>query len=176
MGNSQLSIELTGRFIFKGKLLVAKLITTLVTGIFVFISQAQANSLDHSIINDLQDFAQSSVSDVKLSCAPSRGPASANKSYMLSFNSGSHTKTLLIQSQSDKVQYVSLMRDFVEFTRWKTFVPERGDFRVDAVGIDKTVSELVLKSRKPDYVRALESLAPKALDCCDSRRCRARLN
>lgn len=154
---------------------MAKFLTTLFSGIFVFISHAQASSLDNSIINDLRDFTQSSVSEVKLSCAPSRGPASVEKSHMLSFRSGSNTKTLLIQSKGDSVKHVSLMRDFVEFTRWITFVPENGSFRVDAVGIEK-VSDLVFKSTKPDYIKALESLAPKALDCCDSNRCRTRLN
>lgn len=154
---------------------MAKFKFILISGLFLFMNHTLAEDLERSIVRSLQDFAQSSVRGVKLSCAASRGPASINKSYMVSFQSGSGAKALLIQTERGKVQYVSLMREFVEFTRWKTFIPETGTFRVDAVGADKSVSELIFKSSKPNYVKAIESLAPKALDCCKSNSCRSRL-
>ncbi len=154
---------------------MTKFIIAFVSGLFLLSSSSAANNLEESIVSSLQEFAQSSVQSVKLSCAPSRGPASVNKSYMVSFRSNSDTKTLLIQSEGDRVQFVSLVRDFVEFTRWKTFIPKEGAFRVDAVGKDKNVSELILNSHKPDYIKALESLAPKALDCCSNKSCRSKL-
>lgn len=146
---------------------------------FLFVSSfsvfGDQNSLDESISSSLRNFTKSHTKNLKLSCAPSRGPASTNKTYMLSYKVGSTTQTLVIESEQRKIKSVALLGDFVEFSRWKTFIPEEGKFRIDAQGKNQSISELVLNSNKPDFMKALEQLAPKAVDCCSDSSCRNQL-
>jgi hypothetical protein len=136
---------------------------------------SQEEHLEDRLAFSLQSFAGQSVSSLKVQCAPSRGPASTKKTISLQFQTKSGAQTLRLDSESNKVSSVALLGDFIEFSKWTTFIPEEGKFRIDTVGKSKSASELMLNSSKPNYVKALEQLAPRLLECCKQSSCRENL-
>lgn len=132
-----------------------------------------------SIRDQLEAFTKTEAEIKGLVCKPSRSPASLRSSNYLKlyFKTTAGVQALIVETTKQKITQVSHQAtapvndgQFI-LNEYKSFVPKSRSFRIDAVG-DSRQKSLVLNNSKPDYMQALEKLAPLIKNCCQSRSCK----